>query len=401
MANPHAGARPLDIPLGLLTCAGLGLGTAVALGLGRFAYALVLPAMRTALVWSYAEAGALNAANAAGHLAGALIAARFIALAGHARCFIICGLITTVSIAATPLTDHFAMLLALRFVPGFSGALTFVAGGALAAQVSSTLGVRAAMGLGLFYAGPGLGIIVSGLTVPSIVEGAPQHWPQAWYALGVVAGLMTIVSVFAVVSASRVSPRHAPDGTATSVSLLPSLVGYLLYAAGYIGYMTFIIVAVREGGGSAREASMWWSALGLAAIASSWIWARLIGHSTNGHALASLIGLTAIASALPLFGHHPVVFAASSILFGAVFLSVVAATTHLVCLARAPAQWAVWIGYFTVAFGIGQILGPIASGAAADWVHSTDGVLWVSVVLLLAGLGCALRQRALPAQAAG
>ena len=58
----------------LTICAGLALAPAVALGLGRFAYALVLPAMRQDLAWSYAEAGALNSANAAGHLAGALAA---------------------------------------------------------------------------------------------------------------------------------------------------------------------------------------------------------------------------------------------------------------------------------------------------------------------------------------
>ncbi len=332
-------AQSPGVSQGFLTCIGLGLGTAVALGLGRFAYALILPAMRSALAWTYAEAGALNAANAAGHLAGALIAAALIAAWGHARCFIIGGLVTTLSIAATPLSDHFVVLLMLRFVPGLSGALTFVAGGALAAQVASAMGSRAALAIGLFYAGPGLGIIISGFTVPPIVEGSAVNWPWAWYGLGAAASLLTLISVMAATAASRMSARTAHPDTGTSVSLLPSLFGYLFYAAGYIGYMTFIIIAVRESGGSALEASLWWGALGLSAMASSWIWAGLIRSSNNGRALASLIGLTAVASALPLFGGHRMVFAASSILFGAVFLSVVAATTNLVCLARMPSQW--------------------------------------------------------------
>jgi len=51
---------------------GLAMGPAVALGLGRFAYALLLPAMRADLGWSYAVAGAMNTANAIGYLIGAL-----------------------------------------------------------------------------------------------------------------------------------------------------------------------------------------------------------------------------------------------------------------------------------------------------------------------------------------
>ena len=50
----------------------LGLGTAISLGLARFAYALLLPAMRADLGWSYLVAGAMNTVNAAGYLAGVM-----------------------------------------------------------------------------------------------------------------------------------------------------------------------------------------------------------------------------------------------------------------------------------------------------------------------------------------
>ncbi|MBV9469483.1 MAG: YbfB/YjiJ family MFS transporter, partial [Abitibacteriaceae bacterium] len=50
---------------------GLCLAPAVAIGFGRFAYALILPAIRINLGWSYAQAGGLNTANAVGYLLGA------------------------------------------------------------------------------------------------------------------------------------------------------------------------------------------------------------------------------------------------------------------------------------------------------------------------------------------
>ena len=55
--------------------AALSLGPVVATSFARFAYALVLPAMRAELGLNYAQAGALNTANALGYLAGALLCA--------------------------------------------------------------------------------------------------------------------------------------------------------------------------------------------------------------------------------------------------------------------------------------------------------------------------------------
>src|SRR5258707_11434655 len=56
----------------------LSLAPTVGLGIGRFAYSLVLPDMRDALGWSYSAAGFMNTVNAAGYLAGALMASRLI-----------------------------------------------------------------------------------------------------------------------------------------------------------------------------------------------------------------------------------------------------------------------------------------------------------------------------------
>jgi hypothetical protein len=54
----------------------LSLAPTIGLGIGRFAYALVLPDMRDSLHWSYSAAGFMNTINAAGYLAGALLASR-------------------------------------------------------------------------------------------------------------------------------------------------------------------------------------------------------------------------------------------------------------------------------------------------------------------------------------
>ena len=62
----------------------LSLAPTVGLGIGRFAYSLVLPDMRDSLQWSYSAAGFMNTINAAGYLAGALVAAACEALLASA-----------------------------------------------------------------------------------------------------------------------------------------------------------------------------------------------------------------------------------------------------------------------------------------------------------------------------
>ena len=52
----------------------LSFGPTVANSFARFAYALVLPQMRSDLALDWSQAGGLNTANAIGYLAGAMLA---------------------------------------------------------------------------------------------------------------------------------------------------------------------------------------------------------------------------------------------------------------------------------------------------------------------------------------
>src|SRR5258708_39527582 len=68
-ATPTEAAQRLPT---LMLAAGLSLGSAIALGLARVAYALLWPSLKLDLGWSFAQAGALDTANALGYLLGAL-----------------------------------------------------------------------------------------------------------------------------------------------------------------------------------------------------------------------------------------------------------------------------------------------------------------------------------------
>lgn len=158
--------------------AALALAPAVGLGIARFAYALVLPDMRADLGWSFAEAGWMNSANAAGYLLGALAAAFAIGRFGMARVIVIGVGTCVLSLLLSAVVRDIPGLSLVRLIAGLGGAFAFVAGGVAAAEIAARHEGRAAFLIGLFYAGPGVGILVSGIAAPTLlaVYGAGS-WP--------------------------------------------------------------------------------------------------------------------------------------------------------------------------------------------------------------------------------
>ncbi|NUS63874.1 MAG: YbfB/YjiJ family MFS transporter, partial [Saccharothrix sp.] len=135
----------------------LALGTASALGLSRFAYGLLVPAMRDDLRWTLAQAGAMSTANGLGYLGGALVAAVVVRRLGVAAAFRWGMALTAVTLGATAVSDDFAVLLALRAATGVAGAVVFISGGVIASRLANRAG--SGTPITVYFAGAGLGIV--------------------------------------------------------------------------------------------------------------------------------------------------------------------------------------------------------------------------------------------------
>ena len=393
-------APQLHRPGPLRAALALALSAAVSLGLARFSYALLLPPMRADLGWSYLTAGAMNTANAAGYLAGALLLPALLRRVDARTLMLAGGFATAALLAAHGALRSDAALLALRAAAGVASAAAFVCGGLLAARLATALPasrrVTPGQVLGLYYGGTGLGIVVSSLLVP------PLSWPAAWVALGAVAALAGVATA-AGTRALRAPP--APGAPRAPMRLRPlawARAGYALFGRGYIGYMTFVITLLREQGLGSAAVVAFYVLLGLGVLASSWLWAPLLQRWRGGQTLALLNALLALATTLAVLpawwdlgaAALPVVFA-SGALFGSVFLSVVASTTALVRHNLPPAAWPGGIAAFTIVFAGGQIVGPSLVGAVADAGGGLVGGFVLSAALLALGALLAARQRPL------
>jgi predicted MFS family arabinose efflux permease len=372
----------------------LAISPIVSIGIGRFAYALVLPDMRDSLHWSYSAAGFMNTMNAAGYLMGALIASRMIRRFGSSAVVRGGTLAALASLAGCALTDNFTALSLARLVAGIGAAAAFVAGGALATRIAQSRPQKASFLMSLFYAGPPLGIVASGLSAPFVLQlGGPGSWQMVWWVLAAVGAVLTIPLLLTPISQN--APVHDP--TAPKFSLRPMaiyLASYFVYGMGYIAYMTFMIAYVRDLGGGAAAQAAFWCLIGLTGFAASWVWRRLLSWDRGGWPTAILLIVNAIGSALPTLSHSTALLALSAVLFGVAFSTVTASTSVFVRLNVPPSAWPGAIAALTIAVGVGQTLGPFAVGAITDAMGSLSYALNISAAtLLVAAIMAAMQGR--------
>ena len=402
MTAPAAAPGPAPVFLALA----LSLGAAVSLGITRFAYGLLLPVMKSDLAWSYTLAGAMNTVNAAGYLLGALVTPWLLKRLGAARVLLWGAVLASVFMALSGFFIDAAPLLLQRLLAGVASAFVFIAGGLLAARLGTRAPQQAGLLLGLYYGGVGWGIALSALGVPLLLEaarGVAHGWAWAWWGMA----LLCLVATAVLAWPARILQKQelvAQTGQAPEPHLIKkiswrsmawALAGYTLFGVGYIGYMTFVIALLREQGASAGAVTLFYTLLGLAVVASARIWARLLDRAQGGGALALLNALLGVATVLPaLTAAWPVVLA-SGLLFGAVFLSLVASTTAFVRHNLPSAQWAAGISAFTIVFAFGQIVGPTVVGWIADGPGGLARGLIYSAAALWLGALVAWRQRPL------
>ena len=392
---------------GLGLAMALSLGAAVSLGVTRFSYGLLLPPMRADLGWSYTLAGAMNTANAFGYLLGALLTPMLLRRTGAGTLLLAGSALASVFMAGSGFFHDAAPLLVQRLLAGLASAWVFVAGGLLAARLGARWPGRSGLLLGIYYGGTGWGIVLSALSVPTLLSWAgqrPQAWAWAWWglALGCALATLALARTMQVLAQAGVDTGQvASAGSAAGAPrlrlalLAPALSGYTLFGVGYIGYMTFVVALLRDHGHGVTAVTLFYTLLGLAVVASSRIWSGLLDRHKGGGALARLNALLGLATVLPALTSSWPALLVSGLLFGSVFLSVVASTTALVRHNLPVSLWATGISAFTIVFAAGQIIGPTVVGWIADGPGGLERGLLFSAAALWLGAWLAWRQREL------
>ncbi len=370
----------------VLIALGLSFGAAISLGFSRFAYALLLPPMRESLHWTYVEAGGMNTANAAGYVFGSILAAWFSKRLGIKNTFILSFTVSALALLGSGLVASYQELSALRFMGGFATAILFIIGASLATGISPKSAPSwIALLVSVYITGVGTGIVISGLVIPPVIaQMGNAGWQSGWLLLG---GIALVTLLAAALAVRAVPPQESRDAGSLSLSeakfLWPTFFAYAMFGGGYVSFMTFAIVLLQQQGGSPQMTTLFWIVLGASSILGTMIWGRVLGTITSGRGPA-LVSVVVLIGALPIL-IWPGLAAAffSAVVFGGSFMAGPTAATMLVRRLTAANLATAAIAGMTVAFAIGQAIGPILSGWVSDLTGSVAAGLWTAPLLLI------------------
>lgn len=375
-------------------------------GFGRMSYTLILPEMREGLGLTYTQAGLLATGNLVGYLVFAVIGGFLASKYGSRRVISLSLVLMGICMLLTGIANSFGWAFAMRLLTGLGNGGAYVPAMALG-SIWFTMR-RRGFATGIVSGGIGLGTLLGGLIVPSVLLAyGAAGWRYSWYYLGGAVLIIALICYFLLrdrpedlgleqVGASTPlkslgeqnpsppSPSNpSPQSSATAEKKAPpglqwglvykvkevwylGLV-YLAYGFSYVIYMTFFKAFLSdEMGLSVALASHLWALVGGLSIFCGVIWGGIsdrLGRK-RGAALAYLT--LALSYLLFALFHTLPAFYVSIFLFGLSAWSIptimAAAAGDYVGPRLAPAG----LGFITLFFGIGQALGPYVAGYLRD-----------------------------------
>jgi MFS family permease len=350
---------------------------AVAMGIGRFAFTPLLPLMLQEGRIGLPQASGLATANYLGYGLGALFCAlqpwlcrRWPAWPhGAPTRMLRWGLAATVVLTLGMALPWVPAWSVWRFLAGVASAWVFVF------TSSWCLGQLMALGLpqwsGVIYAGPGVGIAVSGLVAMALVaEGASAA--LSWSVLAGLALLMT-AGVWARLreDPQAVSPPQPIANQPPSEALQPArletgldtevwalVLAYGMAGFGYIITATFMPVMARQALPGSIWLDLFWPLFGVGVSVGALCTLRLPVHWDRRPLLMGAYVMQALGVVLGVWWPSLAGFAWGSLLVGLPFTAIPLFAMQEARRLR-PQGAAALMGGLTASYGVGQIAGPL------------------------------------------
>ncbi len=375
----------------------IALGAAVAQAFGRFAYGVLLPAVRDDLGISNTVAGTISAVNVGGYLLGTLLVAW---VASRIRLLEVLRLgltLTALGLFIAAIANSPGLLMVGLLLTGVGGAAVWIPAPIVAADAMPAQ--HRPMAVGLMGSGIGLGIVFTGFVSAHVrVTQGDAGWPTVFWVDAIIA-CITLVGLLLVV-------RHQQGQTSSKggfggFSALRRMRGWLPLTLAYsaFGFMYLLIIGFLttrledDSGWSAQSAAYAFTLLGIAMVfggpLSIWVRKRLGSRTT-----ISLVFLLWTILTLVVLSGATVPTLLAVVGLGMLFTSLPGLVTVVVVENTSANDYGPAYSAITLAFGLAQTVSPQIGGVIADLSGSFTWVFMLSSVFGVFGLVAA---RALPA----
>ncbi|GEM_PF-303526 len=410
---------------------------AVVMGFGRFLFTATLPDIMTQLSLSTVIAGWLASVNYSGYFIGALIAM-----------FVPQRLTWQMLIAWTAVSIVTTMLLVLpnlslnswyviRLLSGIASGVAMILSSSLVIQSFSH--ERRSVLSALHYAGIGVGISASAILTWWLLT-LGYHFDIIWLAAGIIS-LPLLWLLYAIRPQNLISPDLSSSKLSSSNlqfpkrqssklsslklqpvksqpvklnhsyqrlaiqqtylnfkrSLYEAVAGhtkaivllsasYVLAGFGYITSATFLpVMATQRLTTQSYAGLLIWLVVGIFAMLSNPIWGALAKRIGETKTLMGLTLLQAFGMCLPIWSDGAIGLYGNAVILGLTFVGMVSMTLNLIKNIN-PAYSNLLIGLATLAYAIGQFIGPLVTVALAGKQDNFNAGLLVAASGLLLGL---------------
>ena len=400
---------------------------AVVMGFGRFLFTATLPDIMTQLSLSTVIAGWLASVNYSGYFIGALIAM----FVPHRLTWQMLIVWTAVSVVTTMLlvVPNLSLNLwyVIRLLSGIASGVAMILSSSLVIQSFSD--ERRSVLSALHYAGIGVGISASAVLTWWLLT-LGYHFDIIWLLAGIIS-LPLLWLLYAIRPQNLISPDlsssklssselqsdeqqslkskpvklnhsnqrlsiqqtylnfkrslyEAAAGHTKAIALLSA--SYVLAGFGYITSATFLpVMATQRLTTQSYAGLLIWLVVGIFAMLSNPIWGALAKRIGETKTLMGLTLLQAFGMGLPIWFDGAIGLYGNAVILGLTFVGMVSMTLNLIKNIN-PAYSNLLIGLATLAYAIGQFMGPLVTVALAGKTDNFNAGLLVAAIGLLLGL---------------
>ena len=372
------------------------------MGYGRFLFTATLPDIMTQLTLSTAVAGWLASVNYIGYFIGALIAM----FVPQRRTFeaLMIGMalsITTTTLLAVP-NLYLSAWYIIRLLAGIASGVGMILGSSFIIQQFSL--ARRSLLSTVHYAGIGTGISASAILTWWLLT-LGYHFDMIWLVAGI-SSLPLIVLLYAIrpiktAAMKSQSPLKYPSIQQIYInfkrSLYEAIVGhtkavvllsasYVLAGFGYITSATFLpVMATQQLTNQTYAGLLIWLIVGIFAMLSNPLWGALAKRIGEINTLIGLTVLQAIGMIMPSLFEGALGLYSNAAILGATFVGMVSMTLNIIKNIN-PAYSNLLMGMATLAYAVGQFIGPLVTVALAGQGDDFNAGLMVAGIGLIVGL---------------
>ncbi|EMX9179741.1 MFS transporter [Citrobacter sedlakii] len=355
---------------------------ALGMGIGRFLYTPMLPVQLAEGRFSFSELSWIASVNYAGYLVGSLLFSfGLFHLPGRLRPLLFTSAVATgiLILAMAALTHPVGVMLA-RFLAGVASAGMLIFGSTLILQHTRHPFVVASL-----FSGVGVGIALGNEYVIAGLQLALTS-QTLWTGAAAFSGLLVVLLALLLPSRAHAIPpaplakaKHQPMRW-WLLAILYGLAGF-----GYIIVATYLPLMAKDAGSPLLTVHLW-TLVGLSIVPGcfGWLWA-----AKRWGVLQCLTANLVIQGAcvlLTLASGSPTLLVLSSIGFGATFMGTTSLVMTLARQLSVPGNLNL-LGFVTLTYGIGQILGPLLTTFFANGTEAiTRATLCGALALMIAAL---------------